>query len=537
MDTEALLTVGGLLLAVITLLPAERRQNLWLRVRPLDIGVAVCAFLLIHYIKFFPVLESMGVHSLGPWRWGFDPDRASYLALLIAAIFIVVRGFTAKLTPRKIPAFRNLAESFLFAGRFPELLFLLEDNLSVLRGLIEKRQPSVRLRDRIRPPTIVNVFGSEINTDGRPRETNRLIKSIPRQWRSRIAQLLPGYDAPRGHAERLFERVFLWPPFLDYLATARPYFGLDVLLVNKPFFREPFLKMYVVALLNNQHSVLYDEMRVNQIAGDHGYVIDPLNQLISFFFGEPYRAEELKLYKAVGDAVSDRLKTLHRDPTTDPHRQALGDFHEIGRWRCSIFAGRCLFDYMITEALQRGVHWHMWLLYFESWTDRIVRNMADLGSDIDQSDEWPTPYHYLLYELVSTQCDWIRTSAEVDPGLRSVLIEKIDLEHGSIAKSATISLAACFRIVVESTHITPEFKGYLLGVIAHGYAHVVECGRDALARMIETALTAGGTRYRDLENFKIGLVETLSHVDDDSRYMAPAADLIKILSDLRVRRP
>ena len=73
------------------------------------------------------------------------------------------------------------------------------------------------------------------------------------------------------------------------------------------------------------------------------------------------------------------------------------------RRRHPLYAGRCLFDLMITEGLHRGVHWHTWLIDFEYWTDRIVQNMASLDPDVDLSREYQTPYHYLLYEIFTTQ--------------------------------------------------------------------------------------------------------------------------------------
>jgi hypothetical protein len=120
-------------------------------------------------------------------------------------------------------------------------------------------------------------------------------------------------------------------------------------------------------------------------------------------------------------------------------------------------------------------------------------------------------------------------SAEVDQALESVLVDNVDLEWGSIAKSAAISMGGCLRIVVESTDITPQFKGYLLDVVAHGYGQIVELRRDALVRMYALAIVEGGTRYRNLDQFRLGLAQALPFVDADSKYMSPAADLIEML--------
>jgi hypothetical protein len=539
-STEALLTVLGLLVAIVTLLPEERRLNLRLRIRALDVSVIVVAFLIVHYIKYFPVLNALGVPALGPWRWGFDPETASYLVLLATTGFISIRIHSASLRPSRIRTFQNLAETYLFAGRFPELLFLLESNLADLRRFIERRHLTTRFRAWLIPRTMVKLFNNPtVSIDARAPETSRLLKLLPNAWRTALAGLLPDYDEPTRQAERVFERIFLSVPFVKYLAAARPYFGLDVLRVNKAFFAERFLKMYMDALLSNTDSVLYEEIRQNQRIGPHDrYLIDPLNPLINFFFGEQFRANELKLYKPLGDAALEQLERLGLHRPSDQYRQPTRDYFDNGRWRCPLFASRCLFDFMVTEALHRGVHWHMWLMYFEAWTERIVQNMAALDRrDIDLSREWPTPYHYLLYEIIDTQRQWIQTSAEIDQSLPSVKVDKVDLEHGSIAKSATISLGACLRSVVESTNITPQFKGYLLDVVARGYGQLVELKRDTLARMYEMAIVRGGTSYRSLDGFYLGIAEALPHISHDSLYVPPSSDLIETMRGLAAQNP
>jgi hypothetical protein len=380
--------------------------------------------------------------------------------------------------------------------------------------------------------------GERVNIDGSRPQTGGFLSRLPMSWRRALARVPPNYDAPTRQAGRVFERVFLSVPFVGYVARARPYFGLEVLEVNKAFFPEQFLNMYLAALLDNPDSVLYEEIKQNQGSGQHGYVIDPLNPLISFFFGgESFRAEELHLYKAVGDAVLERLKSLHQTPASDRYRQPTRDYAEEDCWRCPIFAGRCLFDFMISEGLRRGVHWHLWLMYLEYWTEGIVRNMTALGPEVDLSREWPTPYHFMLYTLFTTQIDWLQRSSRLDQTLKSVLVEGVDLEYGSIAKSAAISMGACVRIVTESPNITPQFKGYLLGVAARGYEQIIEKRRDMLARVYALAIVeGGGNPYQGLDGFRVGLAKGLPFVDRDSLYMSPAADLIKMLRQVEEGR-
>jgi hypothetical protein len=234
------------------------------------------------------------------------------------------------------------------------------------------------------------------------------------------------------------------------------------------------------------------------------------------------------LYKPLGDAVIDFLDKLARNPSSDPYRDQNRDYSEDGRWRCPVYVGLRVFDLMVTEALHRETHWHMWLMYLEYWTGRIVKNMADLGPDIDLSREHPTPYHYLLYEIFNTLTEWLSTAANLDEDLASVKIDAIDLDYGSIPKSAAISLGVCLRTAVESPNLTPKFKGYLLDVVAYEYSRIAEKGRPSLTGMYELAVMGGGREDRDNARFRTGVAEAVGHVSDDSHYMNPAAHFARL---------
>jgi hypothetical protein len=79
---------------------------------------------------------STGLPTL-PWRWGFDPGIASFVTIAAATGVIVGRVATMRLHPRRIVLFARLAERLLFAGKYSELLFLLERHLPALQRLVD----------------------------------------------------------------------------------------------------------------------------------------------------------------------------------------------------------------------------------------------------------------------------------------------------------------------------------------------------------------------------------------------------------------
>jgi hypothetical protein len=167
-------------------------------------------------------------------------------------------------------------------------------------------------------------------------------------------------------------------------------------------------------------------------------------------------------------------------------------------------------------------------MYFETWVKRIVANMADL-TRVDHTREFPTPYHFLLYQLFATMGHWIQDSVDLDRSVESVKIEQIDMEHGSIAKSAVISFGRCLRSVLETSNLTPEFKVYILDMVLHRYKYAVK--HDDLKQLYDLAMLNGGSRPEDLAGYHEALRRTLADVDRSELYMEPGEELYELIEE------
>ena len=127
-------------------------------------------------------------------------------------------------------------------------------------------------------------------------------------------------------------------------------------------------------------------------------------------------------------------------------------------------------------------------MYWEDCVEQIAANMADLQR-VDNTLEFPTPYHNLLYEVFATIGSWIEESTEIDQTLGSVQIDHVNLKPGTIAKSAVITYGRCLRSVIESRNVTVEFKAYILDMVLYRYEQVV--GRADLKQLYEIAVPQG----------------------------------------------
>lgn len=79
---------------------------------------------------------------------------------------------------------------------------------------------------------------------------------------------------------------------------------------------------------------------------------------------------------------------------------------------------------MIHEGIHQGIQDHLWLFYFTHFTDKILKQLRDQQPD-DSIHEWPTPFHFLLYEIVSITSNWIDDCFEVNV---SLVIDQISNE-------------------------------------------------------------------------------------------------------------
>jgi hypothetical protein len=532
-STDALLTLAAAVIAILTFLSAEGREDLWLRFTwPLRF-VAGFAFLILVAIKLSPVWLAAGMPALVYWRWGFDAEIASFVTIGVASVLVIAGTARFRLKPKAIERFSVLAERLLFAGKYAELLFLLERHFSGLKRTLEGRHWATRLKKSLKPDEL-HVFigflrgrvGNQETHEEWTRRQNRLTTKACR-W---LADRLPDHEEHARRARRLVERVFQAEAFVDYLSKARPDVALKVLDLKVPFFTDGFLDMLVTAWMKNPNSVLYEETSQNQNTRDgHRYRFEALNPVLWHLFGDPFRAEELRVYKPVGDFVLQELERLRRTPEEDVHRKPRPRFIEEGRWRSPIHLGLRLFDFWISESLYRGSHWHGWLMYWENCVEEIVANMADLDR-IDETAEFPTAYHYLLYEIFAAFGNWIEDATTLDENLESVKIDRVDLMPGAIAKSAVVTLAHMLRTVLESRNVNMQFKARALVRVLEWYKEAVK--REDLKDVYRLALERGGQRFGAVDPYHDALRRTIPEIDRTRLFAEPGEELLERLEGI-----
>ncbi len=516
MGAESLLTLLGLLIAAYAILSLERLLDLKLRLKPLDWFVAAVALILIHYIQFYPVLSSLGLTpDLGPWRWGFDPENASYLIVLVAVGFIFVRARIAKVGLRNIGSLQKLIERLVSEDRFAEVLFLLERHLPALSRVYNQDFTLVHLRERLEP---------------KPSFRFHEAPTLSERLRGAAARILPAYKKEAAIAADTVRRVFVYEPFTSYLAKARPYFAFQVL--DKFREGEEFLNLYIRALLRDKRSILYHEIKHNQnLAGGRRYRIEEQNRLIHYFLSDARVAKRVTVWKPFGDFALEYLDEQFRRKDADPYNVALGTSYEDGRWECPLRATIWFFETMVQEALYQGITWHMWLYYFPLIVKRILRNLSPDSRTVELWREWPTPYHHLLYLIFDTLGGWIKAAADLPPEQENIVLENelIEHENDNIPKSAILALGDCLRDVMLADSVDERFQVYLLRVVLRNYFDLLKKSTmQPFCRVLGNALVQGGfSGYETDRKYAVNLRAALDKIDRSPFWGPEWTDLVR----------
>lgn len=462
-DTSVLITILGLIAAVWAVVPSNTRLRFRLSMSWVDWVIAISVFLIIHYLVFEPFFRSVGLYySFGPWRGGLDKGSAVYLLLLSLGLYILLRARAPKLAAGKIGTFEALVSKLLLTRRYDELSTLIEPHLFKLFELSNPRVP---------------FFLKKWGCGGQVRSCSSLTKLC----------------AKSRHADRardILKSILNQPQFVAYLSVSHPHFCLRILAVDEVV-REDFTELFVAALINDSNSLLYSELKNNQnLNGRHRLALPSSNRILHFLFNDVTTTERLALYQPIGETVCRRID---EDPKLiEAYNLPMGYYNESGKYRCPIHAGIKLFEIMIHEAIHQGIQDHLWLFYFTHFTDKILKQLRD-QQPTDSHHEWPTPFHFLLYEIVTITSNWVDDFIEVEPDTVAEQVRKQEgFDSQYISKQAADALGRIIQSILVSPKIDDRFKGYMLEISLERYKRFQNRkDADSVAHMFINAMIFG----------------------------------------------
>lgn len=463
-DTSTLLTMLSLIAAVWAVVPSAAKLSFRLSLNWFDWLVIWAALLIIHGFFFEPVLTTLGFPILGPWLWGFDKSATQYLLFLLLAAFIYWRSLRTRLTRWNLELFDELTTSLLHAGKYEELADLLQSHLASALDLAASKSVRSRLAKVIRPPrpgfqVIFKDDGSiTLGADAPSSQLFRRWFSF-REW---LADLVGPSQRVQRRATCVVKRLLSSRRLVGHLAIARPYLCIDV-MERATLVEEGFQDEFFNALLANEASVLFSELKNNQNFGKGGHrlALPDENRLLRFYCVDVNVAARLAVYQSVGEAV---LARIDADEVLEKKLNGrMLTFQEVGKYHDPVYAGICFFRIMVLEGLHQRLADHLWLHYMPFFASRLVDRAREVRPE-DENHEFPTPLAYLLYEVVDATAVWVRDAVALTKPDEEPLPDHHEGNHVHISFEAAEAIGRVIQPILMSPRVPRRLKAELLGV-------------------------------------------------------------------------
>lgn len=463
-DTSALLTMLGLIAAVWAVVPSTARLSFRLSLNWFDWFVIWAALLIIHGFFFEPVLTTLGFPTIGPGMWGFDKSATQYLLFLLLAAFVYLRSRRTRLTRWNLGLFDDLTTSLLHAGKHDELADLLQRHLESAIDLTVSVSVRSRLANAIRPPRpdFQVVFQDDgAITLGAGAPTSLFFRNwfSFREW---LADLVGPSQRVQRRAAIVVKRLLSSRRLVGHLAIARPYLCVKV-MERATRVEEGFQDEFFDALLANEASVLYSEIKNNDNFGECGYrlALPDENRLLRFYCVDVHVAARLGVYRSVGEAV---LARIDADETLEKKLNGrLLTFQDVGKHHDPVYAGIWFFRIMVLEGLHQRVADHLWLHYMPHFARSLVDRAREVRPE-DENYEFPTPLAYLLYEVVDATAVWVRDAEVLTKPGDALLHDRLEGNHVYISFEAAQAIGRVIQAILMSPRVPRRLKGELLCV-------------------------------------------------------------------------
>lgn len=544
MSIDALLTVAAILVAVVALIPTQRANDIRIRLSRPALLVLGTVAVLVHYWAFVDLVHALPVVREWPrpigWSRELSPASLSYLCILAAGL-LTWYWIWRPLPLTRLGKLHSVFSDALSQRRLHEALHLLETHLNS----VERAQLGVYWQRRVRTrflPTFGELHlkalkkaaargvSGSVAEDSHAQEDQAVadpealvarlqrgalvIKSPPERGRL-VRRLISVAEAPHDAAQDIVRAFSSAPELIREIAARNPHLGVRLLRIPSTWIVREFADSFSRALLSDSESILYRELRrAENLDRDNVPAVDVHAQpLLTFICNDALGKDGAQLLWSFTAVALDDLFARRLSSNNDQLKGPLSDYHERGRWTSPAFAALYLLEVVVPRVAVAHQAQVPNLYVLSTFTSAILANL-ETGQNGDRSAEWPTPYHYLLYECVHALVAWVNFSHS-----------RADLFHGvirsrqgkdelvTVPQHAAAVLGRVMYDCLRSDGVSARFKGYLLGVWWGAYAERYRAPDLPLSSLVLDCLVRGGHVGQGDLKHRDGLRSALQHLD------------------------
>ena len=444
MSLDSVFTVLALLIAVIAIIPNYKFKYLMLKSRIIDWIIIVLAVLVVLYLQFYLTFYSWNLTpQLGLYnKFYLTQYNISFIVVFVLGIYVSLRIKFSKIPRRKFYKIRKLINDYSVRHKFNEIIIMLKENDKQFNDICSKYL-------RIRKNSVSSFPFPVKKISQKSKHDIKYYKEINLMF----------YDLLRNDN------------LIKILAYEDPYFAIRILNLKLDY-KQRFIDIFLRFLYKNNSSILYAEIEKNQNFDTNltynVYALPESNVILNYMFKEKHIAYNLSVWFPIGQEMLSELDRLQlSDNEEDYYNLPMYDYYDNSKWKSSLYVGIEFFNIMVNRALYNNTLWHMWMFYYGDVVTKILRNYKKNEKYENESDEWPTKYHYLIYSIISNCCDWILLIRDLPLGQENIKITDTTNANGNgnIPISAIKLLGSCVYRILYISVLGEKFNHYIMDIV------------------------------------------------------------------------
>ena len=454
MSFDSIITLVGVFIAVISLIPKSKLLIYQIQLSWRDKIIFITLLLCIVYLLFydtFTIIFSKPVFITKLSVYGIYPSNLISILVTIACLYLYLKFKFPKLNPMNRNKINKLINNFLQERKYRDLIEFLESNYQKINQIDNCETPYLKFSKKI-----CDFIHNKATSDSKVSLcVFGKVKAIP------------CFSGKLTKTNNLINNMITNEMFLKYIVEVNSYVFLNFFSVNN-YSRQLFVEFLFDELLKNKRSILYHELyEIQNYIGYHKYTIHESNKLIHYLLSSLEVTVDLELWDIVGGFVNAKLDFLSISDNIDYYNTNDSLFRDKTCWKSDIFICIHFLDIMVSTVLRHTYYCIQFQHYYVDFVQKIVKNHSYDIIDIEEVSEWPTNYEYLLYVMFNNMKIWIMALKENNPGKLTLPINFQELLSTSSNSSIHLldDIGTSLRILVNSLTISVSFKRYILKII------------------------------------------------------------------------
>lgn len=453
MTISDLLTLIGILLAIIAFISERNREYVILKLSNIEIAVITILFFHIHFLLSYQWWTDKFEFLKRTQIEGFPtPDAWAYIISITVLSYSIWKVFFGQFPLSRKKQLLSYYKKLLLGNDIPFLAQLIENYHlpQVIKFL--RRKKTIKIED----------------------ETG-LWQLDHQKYLKAYGKAIKGRKLVYGNI--IYCNIILNDTFLDNVANSNPYIFSQIIqeLNEQDLKDDDFVNRYLKTLITNKNGNFFREIRNNQNLGQFdAYSIDEERPILYALFKDIKVCSINQAWRGIGEPA---ILEMHEEAKKEYSvlRESDREQENDTTWSFRITIAIWYFDIMVREAIRQNINDHMWMFYYRHFVSVLISNMQELPFANSDVNRYSRNFD-LIEDVFSKMMDW-----------KDVIIKS---KNNKLSKSVYDCIGQCIYEVATTDKLREEDKNYLIKWIWEDL--IKSFGEDDRSREIVDELIAFG---------------------------------------------